>query len=130
MNKAIIKAGVCVYTGALVRVLEYGKVQRADVFKVGQLGVSEAGEPREGTIIVRFKGSIHDGQWQDQAEFTHSLLLGLDGFLLEQHFVFDEDGEGILHVAAVPLAQFEGELKLPGGGILDLKLGQPAVWRV
>lgn len=129
MNKAIIKAGVCVYTGALVRVLEYGKVQRADVFKVGQLSTGEAGLTGS-TIIVRFKGSIHDGQWQDQAEFTHSLLLGLDGFLLEQHFVFDEDGEGILHVAAVPLAQFEGELKLPGGGILDLKLGQPAVWRV
>lgn len=103
MKRATIKSGICVFTGALVRVLEYGKVAPADVFQVGE------------TIVVRFSGSIHDGQWQDQVEHSHTLLLGLDGFLL--------DGPNC-SVAAVPMQQFEGRLNMRNGGIVKRRLGE------
>lgn len=117
MKDVKIKSGVCVFNGALVRVLEYGKVQQADLFKVGD------------TIIVRFYDSIHAGGWQDRTRFTHTLLLALHGYLQETSYSVEvETGIGMMHedrvshLAVVPMAQFEGQLRLPDGTFLDLVL--------
>lgn len=105
IRKAIIKSGACVFTGAQVLVLEYGKVAQADLFLV------------EGSIVARFYGSIHDGAWQDQQVYSHKLVLGLGGFLME-----DQDGKDSRHVAVVPMSQLEGVLRLSNGVTTTLKL--------
>lgn len=90
-----VKGGSCVFNNAMVNVLEYGKSQAADVFKVGD------------SIVVRFKRSIHEGAWTDPSapKASHSLLLGMSGFFMET----TADGE-THHIAVVPMHQFEGRI--------------------
>lgn len=107
MSHVAIKSGVCVFSGAKVRVLEYGRVKMADLFKVGD------------SIVVRFYGSIHEGKWQDQTDHTHTLVLGLQGYLQESRGPEDE----LNHLAVVGMASIEGQLRLPDGSTLDLVLG-------
>lgn len=103
-----VKGGSCVFNNAMVNVLEYGKSQVADVFKVGD------------SIVVRFKRSIHEGAWtdpQDKPAVTHSLLLGMVGFFMETTAYGETH-----HIAVVPMHQFEGRIDVPGQGIINLVL--------
>lgn len=103
LKKAIIKSGVCVVTGAWVNVAEYGKVQRADIFKVGD------------SLVVRFYDSIHAGDWAEKRPANFYIVLGLDGFLLENCEETRNMSVPGYHIAVVPISQAEGEIILPGG---------------
>ena len=83
-----IKSGNCVKTGAQVLVLEYGRVQTADLFLVGDC------------IVINFGANIHEGRWPEEGvETSYQTIIGLDGFW--------HDTKNVL---VVPLHQFQGEI--------------------
>ena len=83
-----VKNGDCVKTGARVLVLEYGKVQTADVFLAGDC------------IVINFGASIHEGRWPEPGVVPQYLaMIGLDGFYHERK-----------NVLVVPKWQFQGEI--------------------
>ena len=83
-----VKSGNCVKTGAQVLVLEYGRVQTADLFLVGDC------------IVINFGANIHEGRWPEEgAETPYQAIIGLDGFY--------HDTKNVL---VVPLHQFQGEI--------------------
>ena len=83
-----VKSGNCVKTGARVLVLEYGKVQTADVFLAGDC------------IVINFGASIHEGRWPEEGvEPPYQAIIGLEGFY--------HDTKNVL---VVPLHQFQGEI--------------------
>ena len=83
-----VKSGNCVKTGARVLVLEYGRVQTADLFLVGDC------------IVINFGASIHEGRWPEEgAEPPYQAIIGLEGFY--------HDTKNVL---VVPLYQFQGEI--------------------
>lgn len=83
-----VKSGNCVKTGAQVLVLEYGRVQTADLFLVGDC------------ILINFGANIHEGRWPEGGvETPYQAIIGLDGFW--------HDTKNVL---VVPLHQFQGEI--------------------
>ena len=83
-----VKSGNCVKTGAQVLVLEYGRVQTADLFLVGDC------------IVINFGANIHEGRWPEEGvETPYQAIIGLDGFW--------HDTKNVL---VVPLHQFQGEI--------------------
>ena len=83
-----VKNGDCVKTGARVLVLEYGKVQTADLFLVGDC------------MVINFGASIHEGRWPEEGvEPSYQAIIGLEGFY--------HDTKNVL---VVPLHQFQGEI--------------------
>ena len=83
-----VKSGICVKTGAQVLVLEYGRVQTADLFLVGDC------------ILINFGANIHEGRWPEEGvETPYQAIIGLDGFW--------HDTKNVL---VVPLHQFQGEI--------------------
>ena len=83
-----VKNGDCVKTGARVLVLEYGKVQTADLFLVGDC------------IVINFGANIHEGRWPEEGvEPPYQAIIGLEGFW--------HDTKNVL---VVPLHQFQGEI--------------------
>ena len=83
-----VKSGNCVKTGAQVLVLEYGRVQTADLFLVGDC------------ILINFATDIHDGRWpQPGKPADYQVFIGLDGFW--------HDTKNVL---VVPKHQFQGEI--------------------
>ena len=90
-----VKSGICVKTGAQVLVLEYGRVQKADLFLVGDC------------ILINFATDIHDGRWPAVDDGTgplpegeaYQVIIGLDGFW--------HDTKNVL---VVPKHQFQGEI--------------------
>ena len=84
-----VKSGNCVKTGAQVLVLEYGRVQTADLFLVGDC------------IVINFGANIHEGRWPEEGvETPYQAIIGLDGFW--------HDTKNALEL--VPLHQFQGEI--------------------
>ena len=83
-----VKSGNCVKTGAQVLVLEYGRVQTADLFLVGDC------------IVINFGANIHEGRWPEEGvETPYQAIIGLDGFW--------HDTKNVL---VVPKHQFQGEI--------------------
>ena len=83
-----VKSGNCVKTGAQVLVLEYGRLQTADLFLVGDC------------IVINFGANIHEGRWPEEGvETPYQAIIGLDGFW--------HDTKNVL---VVPLHQFQGEI--------------------
>ena len=83
-----VKNGDCVKTGARVLVLEYGKVQTADLFLVGDC------------MVINFGASIHEGSWPEEGvEPPYQAIIGLEGFY--------HDTKNVL---VVPKGQFQGEI--------------------
>ena len=83
-----VKNGDCVKTGARVLVLEYGKVQTADLFLVGDC------------MVINFGASIHEGRWPEPGVVPqYQTMIGLDGFY--------QEGKNVL---VVPKWQFQGEI--------------------
>ena len=90
-----VKSGNCVKTGAQVLVLEYGRVQTADLFLVGDC------------ILINFGANIHEGRWPAVDDGTgplpegeaYQVIIGLDGFW--------HDTKNVL---VVPKHQFQGEI--------------------
>lgn len=83
-----VKNGDCVKTGARVLVLEYGRVQTADLFLVGDC------------IVINFGANIHEGRWPEEGvETPYQAIIGLDGFW--------HDTKNVL---VVPKHQFQGEI--------------------
>lgn len=88
-----VKSGNCVKTGAQVLVLEYGRVQTADLFLVGDC------------ILINFGASIHEGRWPTVDDGNvdvpedYQVIIGLDGFW--------HDTKNVL---VVPKHQFQGEI--------------------
>ena len=88
-----VKSGNCVKTGAQVLVLEYGRVQTADLFLVGDC------------ILINFATDIHDGRWPTVDDGNvdvpedYQVIIGLDGFW--------NDTKNVL---VVPKHQFQGEI--------------------
>ena len=88
-----VKNGDCVKTGARVLVLEYGRVQTADLFLVGDC------------ILINFGDSIHEGRWPTvddgnvEVPEDYQVIIGLDGFW--------HDTKNVL---VVPKHQFQGEI--------------------
>ena len=88
-----VKSGNCVKTGAQVLVLEYGRVQTADLFLVGDC------------ILINFGASIHEGRWPTvddgnvEVPEDYQAIIGLGGFW--------HDTKNVL---VVPLHQFQGEI--------------------
>lgn len=97
-----VKSGFCVKTGADVLVLEYGRVQRADIFLVGDC------------ILINFVDEIHKGRWA--AGFgvpeEYQVTIGLEGFW--------HDTKNVL---VVPKSQFQGDIIHRDGHIERLALG-------
>lgn len=102
-----VKSGNCVKTGAQVLVLEYGRVQTADLFLVGDC------------MVINFGTSIHEGRWpvHDDADGdgeAYQAIIGLDGFY--------HDTKNVL---VVPLHQFQGEIIHRDGRRERLELKKP-----
>lgn len=76
----------CIKTGAVVKVLEYGRVAAADIHRVGD------------TVVVKFAGHFEESAWwQDtpgRRPVTHDLILGID------HYWDKKNG-----IAVVPASQ-------------------------
>lgn len=83
-----VKSGNCVKTGAQVLVLEYGRVQGADIFLIGDC------------ILLNFGDCIHQGRWPSEGETVdYQVMIGMDGFWHE--------GKNVL---VVPKHQFQGQI--------------------
>lgn len=83
-----VKSGNCVKTGAQVLVLEYGMVQVADLFLVGDC------------LLINFGGALLDGQPQEMGkEYPYQVCIGLDGFWHDKK-----------NVLVVPKCYFKGEI--------------------
>lgn len=84
-----VKSGTCIKTGALVKVLDYGLAQRADVFLCGTC------------VIIKFADDIHRGQRTEEPT-EHEVTIGLDGYY--------SCGKGEKPTIVVPMSQFAGEV--------------------
>ena len=83
-----VKSGNCVKTGAQVLVLEYGWIQKADLFLVGDC------------LLINFAAPIYEGMCQEiGVEYPYQVCIGLDGFW--------HDKKNIL---VVPKSHFQGEI--------------------
>lgn len=62
----------CIKTGAVVKVIEYGRVAAADVSTVGD------------TVVVKFAGNFEENAWWPDTPgcrpVTHDLILGIDHY--------------------------------------------------
>lgn len=95
-----VKSGNCVKTGARVHVLEYGRVQTADIFLLGD------------TLILNFGASIHEGSWPGAVPAEYEVCIGLEGFYHEK--------KGLM---VVPVTQFTGEIVHRDGRREKLQMG-------
>lgn len=106
-----VKSGNCVKTGAQVLVLEYGRVQTADLFLVGDC------------ILINFGANIHEGRWPAVDDGSgpvpdgeaYQVIIGLDGFW--------HDTKNALEL--VPLHQFQGEIIRRNGRRERLEFKKP-----
>lgn len=97
----MVKSGNCVKTGAQVLVLEYGRVQRADIFLVGDC------------VLINFADDVHNGKWANPgAAVPYQVIIGLDGFWHDKK-----------NVLVVPKNQFQGEIIHRDGRRESLALG-------
>lgn len=103
-----VKSGNCVRTGAAVLVLEYGFVQKADVFLIGDC------------ILLNFGASIFEGYRPDiHAPCDYEVCIGMNGFWHE--------GKNVL---VVPKHQFKGSITHRDGRLEQLELRPAAARRI
>lgn len=97
-----VKSGTCIKTGALVKVLDYGLAQRADVFLCGS------------SVIVKFADEVTNGQ-RIEGPTGHEVVIGLLGYY--------SCGKGEKPTLVVPMGQFAGEVILPYGTPMNWEFG-------
>lgn len=93
-----VKSGNCIKTGALVKVLEYGVAQRADVFLCGT------------SVIIKFADDIQLGQRTEEPT-GHEVIIGLGGYY--------SCGSDEKPTIVVPMNQFAGEVRLRNGTAMN-----------
>lgn len=99
-----VKSGKCIKNGAMIKVLEYGAVQRGNVFLVGD------------TIIINLLDKLTYGSGP-AVDHAAEVILGLTGF-------YDDAKQ----VIVVPVSQYRGEVYLGNGNRLSTHLeGQSLV---
>lgn len=98
-----VKAGNCVKTGARVLVLDYGKVQTADIFLVGDC------------LVLNFAAPVQEGEWpQEGQEHDYQVVLGLYGYYHDTKTT-----------VVVPKSHFQGEILYPGGKREQINFSKP-----